>query len=282
MRLKTHIKADLALLFLTVLWGLSFPLVKTALTECGTFTFLTIRFFIGTALILPFLRKKDYSVLRRTAGAGLLLGLLVFIGFFTQVWGLTLTTASRSGFLTGTLVIMVPFFAIPVLKQKLAGKHLIAAAAAFAGIFFMTRPDLGEINSGDLLTLICAVAFALQTVVIQKVGRDDHSLALSFYQVLFVMAASAPVGLLGEGFRGINSSAVWMLAGIVGVTSTGLGFWLQTHFQPKTSAQAAAVIFTMEPVFASVFAAIILSEGRPNPIGAGLILAGMVIAEWRR
>ena len=220
--------------------------------------------------------------MKKTAGAGLLLGLFVFIGFFTQVWGLSLTTASRSGFLTGTLVIMVPFFAVPVLKQKLAGKHLIAAFFAFAGIFFLTRPDVGDINPGDILTLICAVAFALQTVVIQKVGRDDHSLALSFYQVLFVMIASAPVGIAAEGFRGINSPTVWLLAGIVGVTSTGLGFWLQTHFQPRTSAQAAAVIFSMEPVFASIFAAIILSEGLPNPVGAGLILAGMVIAEWRR
>ena len=282
MPLKPHIKADFALLFLTILWGLSFPLVKTALAECGTFTFLTVRFFIGTILLLPFMKKKDYSVLKQTAGAGLLLGAFIFVGFFTQTWGLALTTSSRSGFLTGTLVIMVPFLAVPILKQKLTRRHLIAAFSAMLGIFFLTRPDASEINPGDILTLICAAAFAFQTVVIQKVGRDDYSLALTLYQVAFVMIASAPVGLVSEGFRGITSPNVWMLAGIVGVTSTGLGFWLQTHFQPRTSAQSAAVIFTMEPVFASMFAAIILSEGLPNPIGAAFILAGMVVAEWRR
>lgn len=269
-------------MFLTVLWGLSFPLVKTALQESGTFTFLTIRFFIGALVIYPFLKKRDKEALKALKGPGLLLGLTVFIGFAAQAWGLTLTTASRSGFLTGTLVVMVPFLAVPLLRSPLTLRHLIAALSALTGIFFLTRPDLVDINPGDILTLICAVAFAFQLVILQRVGRKDLSLALALYQIAFVMVVSAPVGFFLEGFRGLGSIQVWLIAAVVGITSTGLGFWLQAHFQPMTRAQTAAVIYTMEPVFAAIFANFILSEGLPDPLGAALILAGMLIAEWGR
>jgi len=267
---------------LTVLWGLSFPLIKIALQDCGTFTFLTARFLVGTILIYPFLKNRDKNILLSVFKPGLILGLLVFIGFASQAWGLSITTASKSGFLTGTLVIMVPFMAIPVLKQKVTLKHMVAAFSAMMGIFFLTRPDMGTFNAGDMLTLVCALAFAAQTVYIQKVGRADLSLALAFYQVMFILVASVPVAGIFEGFSGFFSPQVWIVAGIVGTTSTGLGFYLQTHYQPMTTAQSAAVIYTMEPVFASIFAGLILSENFPSFLGAVFIIAGMVIAEWKR
>ncbi len=280
MRLKPNIAADIALLLLTAVWGTSFPLVKTALRECGAFTFITMRFIIGSAALFLFVRKVDKATLKAAFAPGMLLGFIVLAGFATQTLGLNYTTASRSGFLTGTLVVMVPFLAAPVLRSRLRVRHLLGALLAMGGIFFLTRPDLSEMNLGDLLTLGCALTFAVHVVVLQRVSRKGFGLPLAFYQVVFVAAAGLPLAGAVEGFQGVGSLKVWGLAGFVAVTATALGFWLQAHFQPKTSPQAAAVIYTMEPVFAALFAHLLIAESWPNPIGALLIVAGMAAAEW--
>ncbi|NQS99363.1 MAG: DMT family transporter [candidate division Zixibacteria bacterium] len=280
--MRKHIAADLALLFLTALWGLSFPLVKTALMESGTFTFITIRFVISAIILYPFIKRGERLLPRPILGWGIILGLSVFAGFALQTWGLTLTTASRSGFITGMLVVMVPFLAVPILHSQLKFRHLIAAFAALAGIFMLTRPDLDRINTGDVLTLGCAFAFALQTVVLQKIGKRELSLRLAFYQIVFIAALSLPVGIIAEGFRGVGSAKVWGLAALTASLSTALAFWIQARFQPMTKAQSAAVIYSMEPVFAAIFANILLGELMPNALGAGLIIMGMIAAEWRR
>jgi drug/metabolite transporter (DMT)-like permease len=177
---------------------------------------------------------------------------------------------------------MVPFLAMPMLGSRLKFRHLVSAFTAMAGIFLITRPGFSRLNTGDLLTLFCALAFAFQTVMVQKVGNRGNSLHLTLYQILFIAIFSIPIAGLVEGFRGIASLKVWALAGTVGLTSTGLAFWLQAHFQPLTSAQTAAVIYSLEPVFAALFANLILNEDLPQPLGAGLIIAGMILAEWKR
>lgn len=282
MRLQQHIVADFALLLLTAIWGTSFPLVKTALQECGVFTFVAMRFILGTAALFIFARKVDKSSLRSALAPGLLLGFIVFIGFAAQTWGLVFTTASRSGFITGTLVVMVPFLAVLILRSPLKFRHLLAALLALAGIFLLTRPDITDLNPGDLLTLFCALSFAIHVVVLQRVSRKGFSLPLAFYQVALVAAVSVPFAGALEGFYGALSLKVWGLAALVAATSTAFAFWLQAHFQPLTRPQSAAVIYTMEPVFAALFAYLFIGESLPNPAGAALILAGMVVAEWRR
>ena len=282
MKLERHHRADFALLFLTMLWGISFPLVKMALEDCGTFTFITIRFALGALILFPFSRKGARKLPREATGAGLILGISMFAGYSLQAWGLTMTTASRSGFITGTLVVMVPLLALPILKSKLKIRHLAAAFTALGGIFMLIRPDIDTLNLGDVLTFGCAFTFALQVVVLQKVGRDDLSFRLAFYQVIAVGILSLPCGIVFEGFRGVGSLKVLGLAGLLALISTAAAFWIQARFQPRTKPQTAAVIYCMEPVFATIFARIILGEAMPDIAGAALIIVGMVMAEWRR
>jgi len=192
------------------------------------------------------------------------------------------TTASMSGFLTGTLVVMVPLLAGPFLHERIRLRHLGAALAALAGVFVLTRPDSVHINIGDVMTLGCAFSFAMQMIYVQKYSREDNSLILAFYQALAVGVLCLPAAVWGEGFKGLNLPEVWGSALYMAAFCTALAFYLQCRFQPQTSAQAAAVIFSLEPVFAALFAHFTIGEAAPNFVGAGLILAGMAAAEWKK
>jgi len=282
MRISRHHQADLFLVLLTILWGTSFPLVKIAMNKTGVFTFLTMRFLLAGAVMYPFLRKRMRQDLVELRKEGFVLGFWMFWGVILQTGGMKFTTASMSGFLTGTLVVMVPVLAALFLKSGLQLRHLAAAGMAFAGVFLMTRPDRLSFNLGDLMTLGCAFCFAMQMIYVQKYGNRENSLGLAFYQIMAVGVLALPIAALVEGFKGADSPEEWGLAVWAAVVCTALAFWLQCRYQPETTAQAAAIVYSLEPVFAAVFAFILLGESVPSLWGAGLILAGMVVAEWKR
>ena len=280
--MKEHIKADLALVLLTLLWGTSFPATKIAMQDTGVFTFLAVRFLLGGLMLYPFVSKGLWQNMRELRKAGFILGFWMFIGFALQTGGMKFTSASMSGFLTGTLVVMVPFLAVPFLKVKLEMRHVLAALAAFGGIFMLTRPDVTRINIGDIMTLGCAFSFAMQMIYVQKYSNKNNSIVIAFYQVMAVGILALPLAIFWEGFQGMQYPHVWGTVLWVAFFCTAIAFWLQCRFQPSTKAQTAAVIYSMEPVFAALFAYIILGEKVHSLAGAVLIIAGMLIAEWRR
>lgn len=281
MKIPQQFRAASALVFLCVLWGTSFPLTKTVLDNTGVFTFLSVRFLLGAAALYPFVRKGLKAQMLSTRRAGAILGFWMFLGFILQAGGMKFTTASMSGFLTGTLVVMVPLLAGPLLKDRIRLRHLAAALSALAGVFILTRPDSLKINIGDVMTLGCAFSFAMQMIYVQKYGTGENSGTLAFWQVLAVGVLCLPIAGLYEGFRGLDQPIVWAYAGYAAVFCTAIAFYLQCRFQPQTTAQAAALIYSLEPVFASLFAYFTIGEAAPNLLGAGLILAGMTAAEWK-
>lgn len=282
MNIPKRYQADLMLLLLTVLWGTSFPVTKIAMGQTGVFSFLTVRFLLGGLMLYPFVRKGLVKNMRELRKAGFILGFWMFIGFVLQTWGMKYTSASMSGFLTGTLVIMVPVLAVPFLKSKLRIRHIAAALSAMAGIFLLTRPDVTAINLGDLMTLGCAFSFAMQMIYVQKYSNRQNSIQIAFYQVIAVGIMALPLALFTEGFVGMGNLQVWGLALWAAIFCTAIAFWIQCRFQPDTSAQAAAIVYSMEPVFAALFAFLILGEKIQSLTGAVLIIAGMIIAEWRK
>ena len=282
MRLKEHIKADLALILLTLLWGTSFPTTKIAMEHAGVFSFLAVRFILAAVMLYPFVRKGLWQNMRELRKAGFILGFWMFIGFALQTGGMKFTSASMSGFLTGTLVVMVPFLAVPFLKAKLELRHILAAFAAFGGIFMLTRPDITHINLGDIMTLGCAFSFAMQMIYVQKYSTRENSLVIAFYQVAAVGVLALPFAIFLEGFQGMHHPQVWGMALWVAFFCTAIAFWLQCRYQPDTTAQTAAVIYSLEPVFAALCAYVVLGEKIYSLAGGILILAGMIIAEWRR
>jgi len=281
MKITKHYKADLYLALLTMFWGTSFPLVKIAMGKTGVFTFLALRFLTAGAVMYPFLYKRMMQDLRELRKEGFVLGFWMFLGFILQTGGMKYTTASMSGFLTGTLVVIVPILAVPFLKSRLQAKHLGAAALAFAGVFLLTRPDRLTFNWGDVMTLGCAFCFAMQMIYVQKYGNAENSLGLAFYQIVAVGVLALPLAAGVEGFKGIDSPEVLGIVIWAAVVCTAIAFWLQCRYQPDTTAQAAAIVYSLEPVFAAVYAFILLGERVPSLWGAGLILGGMAAAEWK-
>jgi len=280
--LRKNIEADLALLFLCVIWGTSFPLVRWSVTRLSPALFLALRFWIGVALLSPLMWRIRRTLHRGMFGRGLALGFFMFLGMFCQTLGLKYTTASNSGFLTALSVVLVPLWVMAFRGTVPGFRAWAGILTAAAGVYFMTAPSGGsEFNRGDLLTLLGAVSFSVQIVMIEAFVREGESLAYAwmmlFWTALFA-GIVAPAFGPGDGHsvRSVMPVLLYM-GGIV----TAAAFWGQTHFQPKTSATAAAVIFATEPVFAAIFAWLFLDE-RLNAsgwAGAILILSGIVVHE---
>jgi drug/metabolite transporter (DMT)-like permease len=283
-RLQSHIEADLWLLLASLIWGTSFPLVKMALFDVSPLLFLAVRFSLGALCILPFLIVKKRRITPDRFWRGGVLGLFMFLGMMLQTLGLQYTTASKSGFLTGLCVVFVPFLVVLIEKRMPRLISLIGVVLAVAGIFFLTDPRGGGFNKGDLLTLLCAVSFAFQILFVEMLVKKDESDILAFLMVAATAILAGMSCMFLEVVR-FNPSArgVGALC-FTAVFCTAIGFHMQIRWQPRTTATAAAVIYTTEPVFAVVFAFMILDERLTSAawIGAGLIFLGMILAEFRK
>ena len=164
-------KGEIALFTITIFWGVTFAIIKLALNDISPMLFTAIRFSFAALLLLPFLWKPLFNSNIDVIKAGLFLGLLYFIGFATQTIGLYYTTATKSGFITGTFVIFIPILQL-ILERKSPGKgNLIGIILVIIGLILLSSKgmtvldiisELGSnFNIGDTLTLICAVFYAL-------------------------------------------------------------------------------------------------------------------------
>ncbi len=286
------------LILLCVFWGMTFPATKAALDVTDPIHFLTLRFGLAAIVLLPFMvfrkrsSKKKSSEHGNSSGhytgfkalpawqRGALIGLFLLIGFTLQVAGLKYTTASRSGFFTSLLTILAPIFAWTFRTSKTHWATWVGLIPAITGIYLLADPDSGGLNKGDLLTIGCAVAFALQMVVLEALARDrDDVWELTYAQIIVIGS-----GALTWSFIAGNSFHItpvgWAAAGYTAIFGSIIAVWLQTRFQPTVPAGHAALIFTFEPVFASILAWLLLGDSWTTRalIGAGFILGAMLLS----
>lgn len=277
--MTTARRADGALLFVTLLWGLTFPLIKGALNDAPPFSFLALRFAIASTALFAALRLRIPP--RPVWPAGLVLCVPLVLSYYAQTAGLVHTSATRSAFITGLSVVLVPML-YPALTRRLPGLWpTIGAAVAAAGLYLITAPESGGLNRGDVMTLFCALGYALYIIVLEIVSRRHAYRDLLAMQVLVMAVVFAPAAVL-EGGPARWTGSLWGA-----VLGTGAIFaatmYLQTRFQRDTTATRAAVIFAAEPVFASGFAFLLLGETLAplQWLGGGLILLAIVLAEKR-
>jgi drug/metabolite transporter (DMT)-like permease len=258
--------------------------------------FLTFRFSIATIIFLPFvfgrLEKLDKESIKR----GLILGFLYFGGFASQTLGLNYTSATKSAFITGTFVIFTPIFQI-IIEKKLPTKGNIIGIILVAGglIFLSSRGthfldvihELGtNFNIGDYLTLVCAVFYSLYIVYLDIVSKKIDTLSLVFMQIA-VTAAGAIAGAMIFDATGIETVKFILNKDVIfaviytSILATILTTTLQTKFQKYTTPAKAGIIFSFEPIFASVVAFFLLSEKISNfgLIGCVFIFCGLLISE---
>lgn len=288
MRIDARLRADLAMVLVTVFWGVTFPLIRGALEDLGPLQFVGWRFTLAALAFVPLVLAsgRARAALKATAGVGILLGMISGISYFSQTWGLQTVPAGRAAFITGTNVVMVPLLAPLFRAGRPVWTDFAAAALATAGLYLMTAGDGGlgrRFGTGDLWVLLCALSYAVYLLVLQRVlARPRNAVALAFLQIASIAVVSDIV--LGVAGPVRITWTPWVLGALLfcATLATVVTFWLQARFQGETTAQRVALIFALEPVFATVFAWWLLGEtmGPIGGLGAILVLIAVLGAEF--
>ncbi|RPI28141.1 MAG: DMT family transporter [Acidobacteria bacterium] len=274
--------ASLWLLFITFLWGLSFVIVKEALEQCGPYWFLFLRFTLAALAALLFFRGVWSGAHRLAFLYGAVLSGVLYAGFLLQTLGLQFTSPSKSAFITGVSVILVPILGWMFFQARISLEVGLGVLTAFIGLYLLVRPDnLLEVNRGDLLTLGCAVVFAFHLLF---VGRYAHSAAPGLLAVLQLGGAallSLPISLAVETPRLDFSASFYVALVYLAVFCSALAFSVQIRAQRHVSPARAALIFSLEPVFAAMTSVIFYGDKLlwREWLGGALVMAGVLLGE---
>ena len=279
-------RADLAIAVTALIWGSTFTVVKDALADVSPLAFLAARFSLAAILLWAIFRRRfsfpDQP--RLFLQAGVITSGLLFLGYALQTIGLERTTASKSAFLTALYIVLVPLFAPCVSKVRASIKEFGGAAMALAGTGLMTSTGAGfRLGPGDLLTLGCAVAFAGHLLAVEHFSRRMNFHLLSVLQVAGVALWSLLTFFWAETPRLAWSPAVVFALLVTVVFATAISFALYTWAQQHTTATHAAVLFSLEPVFAGLIAWAIAGETWTLRVlaGAAMILGGILVVELK-
>lgn len=285
--LKKTIVADSSLLFVAFIWGATFVIVQNAIQVLPPNLFNCIRFFIAALLLMIFMRKKFHTLFSfQLLKSGISLGFFLFLGYGLQTVGLLYTTSSKSSFITGLSVMIVPLLSIWLLREKPKFVIFLGSIIGSAGLYFLTVGDIENMNIGDVLTLLCAVAFALHIILTSKYSEKHKTLPLTIVQLGTVSIFSFISSLLFErstqfSFASIINEEVIVALTITSIFATALAFLIQTTFQQHTSAARVALIFAMEPVFAAITAYVVIDERltQNGLIGCTFIFLAMIVTD---
>jgi drug/metabolite transporter (DMT)-like permease len=274
-------RAELALLSITIIWGSTFATTKMLLSEIHPFTYVSLRFGLASILFALLFWSRIKNGGWKPVAGGMVLGLLLFTGFSLQTVGLLYTTASKSAFITGLLVIMTPILQIVIERKPPRAGNIVGIAVVTVGLYLLTSPEGSELNKGDLLTLGCAFCFALYVVLLDVFSKDLRPEGLTLVQFVVCALAGLVVAIGTEPLE-IHLN-IHFVAGILYliIFATIVAIYVQTRFQKDTTPTRAAVIFSAEPVVAAVIAFFALNEviGLQGVVGGGLIVAGVLISE---
>ena len=276
---------DLSLIAVALIWGATFVLVKRALADVSTLLFLTLRFLVASALLAVIFRSQFRGAnVARSFRAGLIAGVCLFSGYVLQTFGLKYTSASKTGFLTGLYVPLVPLFGSIVYKKAPQISEALGVGAAFIGMALMTiERDAFHIGFGDLLVAACAVAYAFHILVLGRFAGSSSLGVLIVAQIATGAVLGAGTFWWAEPVHVQWSTEVWIALAVTSVLATALAFAVQTWAQRYSSPTRTALIFSLEPVFAWATSYFIAGEvlSRRGAVGAGLILAGILLVELK-
>lgn len=281
-------RADLSLAFCSLLWGVTFVVVKNSLGYSSVFVFLAARFSAAALLMAAFRPQVFRTLKKEELFAGAALGFFMFGGYAFQTAGLQYTTPAKSGFVTGSSVALVPLLLGIFWGRRLTRWVYAGVFAAVLGLYFLTVPAEGvaHLNRGDLLTFVAAGLYAIHIILVGDYTRRHSVAALSVLQV----AACAVLAWLATGAASASgwepARFGWQWQSLLGIAAcaalaTALAFSIQLWAQQFTTSSHAAILFTLEPVFASITSYILLRErlGNRALFGAAFVLAGILIAE---
>jgi drug/metabolite transporter (DMT)-like permease len=262
----------------TAAWGSTFVVVKYAVAHMAVFDFLAWRFVIATLLVALLRPRALAAIDRRLLWRGFLLGLSLAGGYIAQTYGLRYTSAASSGFITGMFVVFTPILTGLLLRRRVGRAAWGAVALATIGLGIISVRGF-SLGLGDSLTLLCAFLYAFQLVGLGEWSADHDPYALTLIQ-LGTVAVMMLLAQLPSGLAPPSGGKVWVAVLVTAVPATAIAFVVQTWAQSLMSATRAAVVLTMEPVFAGIAAAIAGEAlGWRIFLGGALVLAAMYLVE---
>jgi len=257
---KKSLLADISLFIVAIFWGGGFIAVKDALSSLTPFYIMAMRFGISVIIMLLIFRKKIKLITKNVLKVGVLVGLLLFLGFAAQTVGMKYTTAGKNAFLTGTNVVIVPFLYWAITKRKPDSYSLISAAMCFIGIGMLTLDGGIYIGLGDSLTLLCSVFFAAHIVSVGYFIKKMDAILLIIIQLGTAAVFSTIAALIYEPIpQPLNSNTMFAI-GYLAVFSTMIAFFIQNVAQKYTPPTHAAIILCLESVIGSILSVIMLNE----------------------
>lgn len=274
-----------------MIWGFAFVAQRSGMEYLGPFTFNAIRFALGGISLIPILllnqkrqfeNKKFLPLLsdKVLLKGGIIAGVIIFFGTSFQQGGIVYTSAGKAGFITGLYIILVPILGL-MLKQKTSAGTLIGAFVAVVGLYLLSVKSDFSIGLGDLLVLASAFFWAMHVLWIGRISPKTDPIQLAFFQFILCSIFSLITALVYEvsTVQNIIDAAIPIL--YAGIVSVGIAYTLQVVAQREAHPSHAAIIMSLESVFAVIGGWIVLNESIAlrGLIGCALMLVGMIISQ---
>ena len=278
-RPSTTLLATMALLAMTASWGSTFYLIKDLLDRVPTLDFLAVRFAIAGLVMLAVAPRALARLSPAARKQSMALGALYGFAQILQTAGLAHTAASVSGFITGLYVVATPLLAAVLLRTRMTAFTWVAVVLAAAGLGVLTLDGLA-LGYGEAITLVAAILYALHIVALGAWASAEDALGMTILQLLVIavicLVATAPDGLVLPGTTGDWLSLLYM-ALVAGALALVAQTWAQAHLAPTR----AAIVMSMEPVFAATFAVGLGGESLTwRLLGGGvMVVAAMLVVE---
>lgn len=285
MRISRGVRADVSLILITAIWGCMFTLVKKSLAQVSPITLIALRFWVATAALLLCMPRAFLHISRGTLQRGAILSLFLLGGFVFQTMGLRSTSPARSAFITALSVLLVPVLGFLIFHHRPRAQTVAGVAIATVGLGLLTLESLElSLNRGDVLTLICAAVFAFHILYVGRYVTEGDYRQLVALQVAGSALLSTMILPVVETPFLVWDPALGVYIFILGVFATAVAYYVQNWAQRFTTPNRTALIFSIEPFFAVLFAYLLLDQtlGGREWVGGILVIAGIVTSEYRR
>jgi drug/metabolite transporter (DMT)-like permease len=268
--------STLLLVLVTAVWGWTFVVVRDAISAYGVLGFLSLRFALASVALAPLLK----GMTRRTLLVGSGIGLVLAMGYLFQTLGLLFTTPTNSGLITGLFVVFAPLAARALFKVSISRHVLAAVSLSLTGMVLLAGQSPSGVRVGDALTVVCAAALGLHIALLSRYAREHNAGSLALAQMLSMAVLFSLMWPLFEPVA-LPPREVLFAIVLTGLVASAVAFYIQTTVQQHIPAARAAIILTMEPVFAALFG-YWLAGDRLSPAqltGAGLIISALFVGE---
>jgi len=279
-KMKSKLTLYIAMISIAAVWGSSFVVMKDSLERQNVFSFLSSRFILAALLMVLYKPGVFRGLTKKFIYRGIIAGILLGSGYIFQTYGLTKTTVSNTGFITGLYLVFTPLISLIILKRHVLKIQWLAVVIATIGLFFISYNGV-TIGLGEILVLISAFIYGAHFVALGEWSDGKNTYALTFIQVATV-AALTSIFAFKDGFQVAPDSTVWLAILYTAFFATFIGFLIQTKAQSVMSATVASVLLATETPFAVFFGLYFHSDPLTLRIitGGSLVMAAMALVIW--